>query len=36
MARGVAKMEQMDLNKLRLLIQIMECGSLGRAQKNWV
>ncbi len=27
-------MEQMDLNNLRLLIQIVECGSLGRAQKK--
>ena len=34
MAQGIPQIEQMDLNNLRLLIQIMECGSLGRAQKK--
>jgi len=31
---GVSIMEQMDLNNLRLLIQVVQCGSLGRAQKE--
>lgn len=34
MALGVLNMEQLDLNALRLLIQIIECGSLGQAQKT--
>ncbi|MCJ8313140.1 MAG: LysR family transcriptional regulator [Pseudomonadales bacterium] len=34
MTLGVSDMEQLDLNKLRLLMQVVECGSLGRAEKK--
>jgi len=34
LALGVAIMEQIDLNALRLLIQIVQAGSLGQAQKK--